>query len=59
MPPIPASIGFMAELVAYCVSEMPCSTARTMFGPVTSMPCGSPAAHSASQSSPALSLPSG
>ena len=28
---MPASIGFMSELVAYWVSEMPCSTARTMF----------------------------
>ena len=48
---MPASIGFIPELVAYCVSEMPCSTARTMFGPVTSRPCASPAAHSASHSS--------
>ena len=41
--PIPASIGLMCELVTYCVSEIACSTARMMIGPVTSSPCGSPA----------------
>ena len=35
----------MPEFTWYCVSVMPCSTARVMFGPVTSSPCGSPARH--------------
>ena len=33
----------MPEFILYCVSVMPCSTARVMLGPVTSRPCGSPA----------------
>ena len=41
----------MSELVTYWVSEIACSTARTMFGPVTRRPCGSPASTSASHSS--------
>ena len=56
---MPASIGLIRELVTYCVSEIACSTARTMFGPVTRRPCGSPASTSASHSSSARSEDSG